>query len=792
MTDVPTIFSKDEEKDINLLITRIKKSPKLFKDRILQKLNEFSDLFQQIKSTPNQKNYDFCHLCLFFAQIYEFYPIDLRPLLESLIQLFEQSGTVLHPLLRYKIIQTLIVIKKKGFMDFYKSFNFFISIFGYSDKLLRNLVFDHFVSFMRSMSLRKELLKSETTLLNIFQTAMTTNPPEIVRRILKLLTKLYLTNVWATVKSANLIASKIISFDHKTSMMVARFLIASTEAVIKPAEDAEEDDDNFAEVKKQYSLKNKFSKKKIEKLERQMKNIKKKEHRMEKLVANSNVYPIDLIYNPSKFVDELYTKLMKDKNMKFELKQEIMCLLGRIIGRNKLIYSNYYNYVLRFIKPELKTPERLYAFIAESIHASSPMGDIEQLCTKFVDSFINEGNSEEKIIVGINFVRLAMLRNELALNSQQINIIAHFRYFKTKHVSAASKSFINVVRDLCPENLDKEFHVFNFKGELDMTVKRKQDTVGRIDGAELLNQDVNKIGVENLRVFTDDDFKKIRKLKSKKAMAKLNAEEEEFENVKRAIHMPTIDVLEARRRHLAGEIDLKNYSKSQIEDMINDPNYQELLEDLQNEDEDDEQEDGDEELGQTDSEKSGEEDYLEEDDIEFEDLDEEELEDDDEEDQDQDEEEEISQKVEKNNKNVKKQSKKGKQETEMEIESDDEEEEEEESDEELPDFDNQMQKRGFVTENMLNTKKSQKLIQEQTQLEKFEQILQRKYQFKKNQKKGSSTNVDKLKCKPAMMIVKKLQFAKRNVSAAKKRIRKDKAFVGRGSRYDTGKKKKKN
>ena len=814
MAETKTGFSKDEEKDINLLITRVKKTPQLFKDRILAKLKEFSQLFTEIKAAPNQKNADFSNLCMFFAQIYEFYPLDLRPLLESLIQLFEQSGPVLHPLLRYKIIQTLIVIKKKGFINFFKSFDFFVSIFGYPDKQLRGLVFEHMASFLRSMSVKKDILKKESELLACFTKSLASSSPEIGRRLIKLLTKLYMTRVWCTVKSANLIASKIVSGDEKTSMMVARFLIASTEAVIKEEADDEEDNDNFAEIKKQYSLKNKFSKKKIEKLERQMKNIKKKEERMEKLVTNSNVYPIDLLYNPSSFVDQLYGKLMKDKNMKFLLKQEIMCLLGRLIGRNKLIYPNYYNYVFRFVKPELKTPERLFAFIAESVHTSSPLLDVEQLCKKFVDMFVCEGNSEEKIIVGINFLRLVMTRNELALNTEQINQIAGFRTLKSKHVSAASKAFINVIRDLCPDQLDKEFHVYNFKGELDVRVERRKDVVDRVEGADLLKQDKGGVDVENLRVFTEEDFRKIRKLKSKKAMKKMEEFEEEKEAQKRAIHMPTVDVLEERRKFIRGEGDLKEYGEDEIEALVNDPNYEGLLEELEgmevesgNDEDGDEvgdqediEDDEDEEEVDEDEEEDGDEEDGDEEDEDEDDEDEEEV-DEDEEEVDEDEEGDI--KEDESNRNVVKSIKKVHRtivtqpvrapkfkKAESSSSEDEEDEDDDDIEENFQDYDTEMQKRGFVTENMLNTKKSQKEIKAQTQMQKFEQILQRKYLFKKNQKKGSSTNTDKLKCKPAMMIVEKLRFEKQNVSAAKKRIRKGKNFVGRPTRYDMKKPKK--
>lgn len=59
--------------------------------------------------------------------------------------------------------------------------------------------------------------------------------------------------------------------------------------------------------------------------------------------------------------------------------------------------------------------------------------------------------------MGINAIRLIMSRNEVCLPSEDINYIASFRNYKNKSVSAAARSFINTVRDVNPDMLDKEY-----------------------------------------------------------------------------------------------------------------------------------------------------------------------------------------------------------------------------------------------------------------------------------------------------------------------------------------------
>lgn len=60
-------------------------------------------------------------------------------------------GDLLNSSIRQKIIQCLIMIKKKGFIDFLKSFEFFVDLFGLSDKAVRKAVFNHFIDYITSL-----------------------------------------------------------------------------------------------------------------------------------------------------------------------------------------------------------------------------------------------------------------------------------------------------------------------------------------------------------------------------------------------------------------------------------------------------------------------------------------------------------------------------------------------------------------------------------------------------------------------------------------------------------------
>lgn len=62
---------------------------------------------------------------------------------------------------------------------------------------------------------------------------------------------------------------------------------------------------------------------------------------------------------------------LKSHSLRFSLKFELLCLLGRLIGWHRLIQPGYYSIVLRFIRPEIKNASWLFAFMAESINENT-------------------------------------------------------------------------------------------------------------------------------------------------------------------------------------------------------------------------------------------------------------------------------------------------------------------------------------------------------------------------------------------------------------------------------------
>ncbi len=85
------------------------------------------------------------------------------------------------------------------------------------------------------------------------------------------------------------------------------------------------------------------------------------------------------------FVEKAMSVLSREKNLKFAPKLDLMCLIGRLIGRYKLIYPPFYNFVFKYLRPDLKNPSRLFTFISESVHEASPTLDLEFIISQIIN-----------------------------------------------------------------------------------------------------------------------------------------------------------------------------------------------------------------------------------------------------------------------------------------------------------------------------------------------------------------------------------------------------------------------
>ena len=757
------IFEPKYTRDINLLAARVKSAPDLHRDKVQEKLKEFFTQSPKVKGSPQGAHLDFCNNTYFLAQVSEALGKKTNnSIKENLIDLLRATSDRLAGTVRLRLIQSLLIIEKKQKGGLVPRLPFFFSLLGLSDKRVRSAVFGSLFHALKARRKANSLdLGAFAALLRRF---LKTATSDIRKRVAKLLIKLYDKHIWRDRRLVNILADCVQPTDLSSSFIVTRWLLASTEGFEVP-ENSEDEDETLEEVSQRLSRQYKSSKKKIEKMAKQLKNLKRKKRRQAKQEARLGVYPIDQLYSPAKFAERVLRILQTQKRAKWALKIETLCLIGRLVHRRNIILPSFLNLALRYLKPTGQDAARLLAFVCESVHEQTPLEELTRLGKHIIDHFANEGQRDVTIVMGLNAAREIFLRNQTAFGAEEINFLCSLRDYKDRNVNTSCKSFINAVRDLLPDLLEKRFqqsYVAQTEEAFEKALFRDHRSAikeSRIDGIELLGEGEAVIGD---RLLTNKDFKKIQKLKKEQIMEMLRKKAGKWYQAEEESRNNRIDFLELRKK-----VDMFEKGLLKTEDIEKDLILQRVLigqtldQAIEGANEERklqkmiEEESSDEESDYSVHEESEDEDQ-----IKFEI-------------------EEETDNLPSNNPTTNHTTENNESDSESDVSI-----EEEEEDEPM-NFEQEMRRRGFVPKAYIDTYKHKRRIHNKKELKgvsHFEEIASKKFGNRKKAKAGSKTNREKQKNQPMLMVVEKMARLKGQINRATKRIKK-KQFMGRIGRF---------
>lgn len=331
-----------------------------------------------------------------------------------------------------------------------------------------------------------------------------------------------------------------------------------------------------------HAKKTKARQKKIDRDKR--KHIRKVKRR-EALTTENQSFPIDYIYTPQTFTENLFQKLKKSK-YKFAVKSAMMQLISRMIGRHRLILPTYYSYLQKYLKTGNKEIGKIFAYLAEATHTNVPQTFIEPLLKYIILHFANDSCQDSKITLGLNCIAQMCARKPLLISEEDLAFLCELSKYKEKNVNRAIKSLINLYRDLNIEMLPKQYRGRREKEET-LLGKRgflegEIDIKKRIDGAELLGEDGEKM-IETERFLTNEDFKRIKKLKKKALYTRELKKFSDQTTGEKAAMKPEFDILANREKlkNLTLEIDKVNLEDIELmDDRIEPEGYKEWEEDI--------------------------------------------------------------------------------------------------------------------------------------------------------------------------------------------------------------------
>lgn len=220
---------REETKDLNLLVSRVKGDPDGFNEEMIKLIKSYLEAYSKFKRIPSKRNSDLARLGVFLCQVFEFYKEDLKFMIESLSSILETYGNQMHFLNRHKALQSLIILSKKKFWKTEEAIKFYTKLLLLEDKGMRELISKHIVYLIRKNDQSGKNSSIHRNLTGFFAKTIETGEDDLVRRVVKILIALYNKNIWRDKKTINIIGNATLAKDQKTVKLACQFFIATTE-----------------------------------------------------------------------------------------------------------------------------------------------------------------------------------------------------------------------------------------------------------------------------------------------------------------------------------------------------------------------------------------------------------------------------------------------------------------------------------------------------------------------------------------------------------------------------------
>lgn len=238
---------REETKDLNLLVSRVKADPDGFHEEMIKLIKSYYEAYSKFKRIPTKRNAELARLGIFLCQVFEYFRVDLKFIIESLSNLLETYANQMHFLNRQKALQALTILSKKGYWKCEESIKFYTKLLVLEDKNLRELVSKHIIYLVRKNDQSGKNSNIHRLLTNFFAKTIETGEDDLVRRVVKILISLYNKKIWRDKKSINIIGGATLAKGQKCVRIASKFFIETTELDDEDLDssDSESSDDDY-------------------------------------------------------------------------------------------------------------------------------------------------------------------------------------------------------------------------------------------------------------------------------------------------------------------------------------------------------------------------------------------------------------------------------------------------------------------------------------------------------------------------------------------------------------------
>ena len=484
---------------------RVKRDKESYKEEFLKILKKFEEQFNIFLFNPSRKIKGFKELLMFFAHLSHLFKEETAFIPKGLCKIISENYLTIPHEVRLTIVDSLSIMCKSGILSLLEVIPLFFNLMRCQDKILRKRLTDYIISSLTKVNEKHKNVNINKNIQNFCEKLLEDSNKKLARKTLNIIVNLYQKKIWNDSRTINMLANIAVNAkDIKISSAACKFFLSeynTEQGDSSDEEDLEELKNKYKLLGKGYSQKTKKRKAKLKQL---MKSIERKEERNKKIKTNTNFLPIDQLNDPYTFAEKLFHLMSSFQSGNFSHR-----LLGRILGRHRLIINNFFNSMIPLIKAEQKDLNIILASIIEATHDQIPPIELESLIKKLFDFFISDVLPPQQITLGLHTLYGIMERCPYCINEEYFNICEELRNYKNKSVANAARAVCNLYK----EHSDKK----GIENGFGFGDAKNNDTIEGIELLKKLEKKPKEYKMEYEEILSDKQLKQLKALKIKYA-----------------------------------------------------------------------------------------------------------------------------------------------------------------------------------------------------------------------------------------------------------------------------------
>ncbi|TFK46042.1 SDA1-domain-containing protein [Heliocybe sulcata] len=463
--------------DLPQLQNLIKRDPVGYKEEFLQQWNHYNSIRQIFQTNPDEQAKHFRELISFIAQVAPCYPKETKDFPAQLSNLLLDGNAVLSPDLRKNLVQNLVMLRNKNAIT---SIELLRTLFPLlprtTSSTLRASIRSTILSDIRNANtphknhklnravqamlfgmvekgMEAEVVgdKGKAKAIKPSHDGLASNGEEAMWAVV-LTTELWKKGIWNDSNSVSIIALGCFHPVVKVQSASIHFFLGSEDD-----NEEDSDDDDIPDVKalqhrREVKKKTRSGDKKIEKTK---KAIKKKKHRKAETIT-ANFPALQILNDPQSFAEKLYESLNKhDKRFSLPHKILLMQLMSRVTGAHKLSVLPFYTYILKYLTYHQLQITSILVALAQSVHDLTPPDCLSPVIRKLAAEFVHPGVGSEVISAGLNAIREVCRRQPWAMEEDLLGDLVEYRKSRDKGVTAAARGLLQLYREVNPGMLKR-------------------------------------------------------------------------------------------------------------------------------------------------------------------------------------------------------------------------------------------------------------------------------------------------------------------------------------------------